>query len=49
MQCSQPGKSAQVYHADLMTESKRTLDRKVEKRNAERETVLMLSAAAKPG
>jgi hypothetical protein len=47
MLCSQAGELTQVYHADLITEWKRTLDRKSKEKRRKRKG-LMLSAAAVP-
>jgi len=47
MLCSQAGKLTKVYHADLITEWKRTLDRKSKEKRRKKEK-LMLSATAEP-
>jgi hypothetical protein len=47
MLCSQAGKLTKVYHADLITEWKRTLDRKSKEKRRKKER-LMLSATAEP-
>ncbi len=51
MLCSQAGKLTKVYHADLITEWKRTLDRKSKKERdiKEKWRIKGLSAAEKPG
>ena len=48
MLCSQAGKLTKVYHADLITEWKRTLDRKFKEKRRKEKEKLMLSAAAEP-
>jgi hypothetical protein len=47
MLCSQVGELTQVYHADLITEWKRTLDRKSKEKRRKRKG-LMLKATAEP-
>lgn len=50
MLCSQAGKLTKVYHADLITEWKRTLDRKSkEKRRKKRKADAQRSSGAENG